>query len=76
MYAAYHWQDFCTQNYFDQKGVFMGIFLSGPLLLDSFIMLVFYLREASRLLVQVKTEELKRKKQAEKKKNEEAKKND
>lgn len=48
----------------------MGIFLCGPLLLDSFLMLVIYLREASQLLVQVKTMELKRKEQAKKKNKE------
>lgn len=75
-YAALHWQECCTQNYFDSKGVFMGLFLCGPLLVDSFLMLVIFLREASQLLVQVKTMELKRKKEAKKKKNEESKKND
>lgn len=65
-YAAQNWEDFSTQNYFDSKGVFMGIFLCGPLLVDSFLMLVIYLREASQLLVQVKTEELKRKQKAKK----------
>lgn len=74
-YAAHNWEEFATQNYFDAKGVFMGIFLCGPLLVDSFLMLIIFLREASQLLVQVKTMELKRKKQAEKK-NEESKKND
>jgi prolipoprotein diacylglyceryltransferase len=70
-YAAQNWEAFSTQNYFDSKGVFMGIFLCGPLLVDSFLMLVIFLREASQLLVQVKTAELKRKKA----KTEESKKN-
>lgn len=72
-YAAQNWEEFSTQNYFDSKGVFMGIFLCGPLLVDSFLMLVVYLREAAQLLVQVKTMELKRKQEA-KKKNKESKK--
>jgi len=77
VYAAQNWQDFATQNYFDSKGVFMGIFLCGPLLVDSFLMLVIYLREASQLLVQVKTMELKRKEEAKKKnKDQESKKKD
>lgn len=59
-YGAQHWDEFCTQNYFDSKGIFVGIFLSAPLLIDSFLMLVIFLREASKLLVQVKTMELKR----------------
>jgi hypothetical protein len=60
-YGAQHWDDFSTQNYFDSKGIFIGIFLSAPLLMDSFLMLVIFLREASKLLVQVKTMELKQK---------------
>jgi hypothetical protein len=60
--ASQHWGSFATQNYFDDRGVFAGIFFSGPLLLDSFIMLMLFLREASQLLIQVKREELKRKK--------------
>jgi high-affinity Fe2+/Pb2+ permease len=61
-YGAQHWDEFCTQNYFDSKGIFIGIFLSAPLLIDSFLMLIIFLREASKLLVQVKTMELKREK--------------
>ena len=79
MYAAYNWEQFATQNYFDSKGVFMAIFLCGPLLLDSFLMLVIFLREASQLLVQVKTMELKQKEEAKKRnreKNQESKKED
>jgi transmembrane protein 18 len=53
-YASQHWQTFCTQNYFDPKGVFMSIMIAGPLLLNSFILLCFFLREASTLLIQVK----------------------
>jgi hypothetical protein len=59
--ASIRWDSFCTQNYFDQRGIFISIFLSGPLLLDSMIMLLFFLREAAQLLVQVKTAEIKRK---------------
>jgi uncharacterized membrane protein YciS (DUF1049 family) len=62
-WAAAHWQQFATQNYFDARGIFAATLLCAPLLFDSFVMLVFFLREASHLLVQVKTEQLKRKKQ-------------
>jgi transmembrane protein 18 len=61
-YAAANWRSFCTQNYFDRGGMFMSIFVCTPLLFDSFIMLVFYLREASHLLVQVKTMQLNKQK--------------
>ena len=60
--GSQHWKQFATQNYFDERGIFAGLFFSGPLLIDSFIMLVLFLREASQLLIQVKKEEFKRKK--------------
>ena len=57
-----NWQSLnITQNYFDSRGYFISIFLCAPLLFDSFIMLICFLREASQLLVQVKTAELKQK---------------
>lgn len=61
-YAAQRWEQIATQNYFDQGGIFMSILFCAPLLIDCFIMLVFFLREAASLLVQVKTAELKKKK--------------
>lgn len=59
--AAREWSSFCTQNYFDQRGIFISIFLCAPLLLDSFLMLVMFLREAAQLLIQVKKAELEKK---------------
>lgn len=59
--GAEHWRSFATQNYFDRRGIFVSVMLCGPLLLYSFIMLAFFLREAAHLLVQVKTAEIKRK---------------
>ena len=60
--GARHWELFATQNYFDKRGIFVGIMLCGPLLLDSFFMLVCFVYEASQLLVHVKKEEIRRKK--------------
>lgn len=55
-YAAQHWQEWgITQNYFDSRGLFMAVLLSAPLLMDSLIMLVCFLREAKNLLIQAKT---------------------
>eukprot|EP00540_Astrosyne_radiata_P005049 CAMPEP_0116844460 /NCGR_PEP_ID=MMETSP0418-20121206/12705_1 /TAXON_ID=1158023 /ORGANISM="Astrosyne radiata, Strain 13vi08-1A" /LENGTH=260 /DNA_ID=CAMNT_0004475425 /DNA_START=38 /DNA_END=817 /DNA_ORIENTATION=+ len=65
-WGARHWESFATQNYFDKQGIFVGIFLCGPLLLDCFLMLILFLREASQLLVEVKTQELKQKKKGKK----------
>jgi hypothetical protein len=59
--AGEQWESFATQNYFDDRGIFIAIMFSSPLLLDSFIMLVMFLREAGQLLILVKTEELKKK---------------
>jgi hypothetical protein len=60
-YAAEHWRIFATQNYFDKGGVFVGIMFCGPLLVDCFMMLYLFLREASQLLIEVKTHEIKKK---------------
>ena len=60
-YAGERWEDIATQNYFDTNGIFVLIFLAVPLLLDCVIMLISFMREASSLLVEVKTRELKEK---------------
>ena len=60
-YAAEHWASFATQNYFDRGGIFIGIMFCGPLLLYCMMMLFMFLREASQLLIQVKTYEIKKK---------------
>ena len=71
-YAAEHWESFATQNYFDRGGIFIGIMFCGPLLFYCMMMLFMFLREASQLLIQVKTYEIKKKrtKEAKAKKNE------
>ena len=67
-WAARSWEEWgITQNYFDPRGIFVSIFLCAPLLVDSFIMLIAFLRESSTLLVQVKTAELKQKRKQKKK---------
>jgi TRAP-type uncharacterized transport system fused permease subunit len=59
--AGEQWESFATQNYFDDRGIFIAIMFSSPLLMDSFMMLVFFLREAGQLLIHVKRAELKKK---------------
>jgi 4-amino-4-deoxy-L-arabinose transferase-like glycosyltransferase len=61
-WGARNWERFATQNYFDSRGVFVGIMLSGPLLLDSLVMLFKFVAEAGSLLIAVKKEEMKHKK--------------
>lgn len=39
-YLRHRWQEFSTQNYFDEHGIFMGVMWSGPLLILGFTMLV------------------------------------
>ena len=59
VYGSHHWKEFgITQNYFDPKGFFMTIMICSPLLFYSFIMLCFFLKEASTLLIQVKKVQL------------------
>jgi hypothetical protein len=62
-YCAKNWEAIATQNYFDTRGIFISVMLCIPLLVDCFIMLLFFLREASTLLVQVKRAELKQTRQ-------------
>ena len=64
-WGAQHWRSFSTQNYFDGRGVFISIMLCAPLMFDCLVMLLCFLWEASQLLVQVKTEQLKRKQRQE-----------
>jgi len=67
--GAKHWEQFATQNYFDKRGIFIGCMLAGPLLLDSLMMLIYFMSEASTLLVQVKRSEFKQKKVKKSEKN-------
>jgi hypothetical protein len=57
-----NWEKISTQNYFDKRGIFVGIMLCGPLLVDCLIMLFMFVKEAGQLLIEVKTEELKKRK--------------
>ena len=65
-YGSRNWEQFATQNYFDEKGIFISIMVSAPLLMMTFLMLISFLREASGLLVEVKKHELKQKQKSSK----------
>ncbi|KDO32538.1 hypothetical protein SPRG_03013 [Saprolegnia parasitica CBS 223.65] len=58
-WAHSHWRLFATQNYFDKNGVFMAIFVSGPLLAIGFVQLVSNLHAMAHLVVSVKRHEYK-----------------
>ncbi|KAF0686504.1 Aste57867_21691 [Aphanomyces stellatus] len=53
-----HWTTFASQNYFDTQGVFMGIFVAGPLLAIGFIQLMWNMYAMAHLVVAVKRHEL------------------
>lgn len=57
-WGGQNWRSFATQNYFDERGIFTAIMVCGPLLLDCLIMLFCFWREASTLLVQVKSRQI------------------
>ena len=65
--GARHWQAFAGQNYFDTSGVFLGVMFCAPLLGAGFFILIFALRSACKLLVEVKQMELKDKARRQKK---------
>eukprot|EP00586_Coscinodiscus_wailesii_P021151 CAMPEP_0172498652 /NCGR_PEP_ID=MMETSP1066-20121228/115292_1 /TAXON_ID=671091 /ORGANISM="Coscinodiscus wailesii, Strain CCMP2513" /LENGTH=251 /DNA_ID=CAMNT_0013272017 /DNA_START=78 /DNA_END=833 /DNA_ORIENTATION=+ len=69
-YGRGNWESFASQDYFDKQGVFIGIMLCAPLLVCSFCMLVSFIRESFKLLVQVKRMEIEAKKKRKDKSNE------
>ena len=62
-----HWETFAGHNYFDKRGVFISVVFSTPMLCASFVVLLNALRNASRLLIQVKTKQIKSEMRAKKK---------
>lgn len=63
-----HWREIASQDYFDQHGVFAGIFFAGPLLFISFLQLINFLKMAADDLVKVKRMQLADQKKKEKEK--------
>mmetsp|Transcript_34315 Transcript_34315/g.55496 ORF Transcript_34315/g.55496 Transcript_34315/m.55496 type:complete len:161 (+) Transcript_34315:57-539(+) len=53
-YCSQHWKSFATQPYFDQRGLFISVVFSGPLLLISSIQIMLCLATSAGLLVKVK----------------------
>ena len=68
--AHLRWKSFSAQDYFDPKGFFTSVMFSGPLLLLAMFQMINFLIVASNLLVEVKREELRRKKISEEAKKE------
>jgi transmembrane protein 18 len=66
-YCAQHWEEFSTDNYFDDRGVFAGVMFAGPLLLIGLFQLVNFLRLTSTLLIKAKRMQLQQQYNAKKK---------
>jgi transmembrane protein 18 len=52
------WQSFSTQNYFDERGVFMAVMWCGPLFISGFFMMINFVRTSANLMVTVKRAQL------------------
>jgi hypothetical protein len=64
-WAAQNWRLFTRQNYFGRGGgVFVAVVYALPMVLNSLLILVNFVREIARLLIQVKREQLRRQKAA------------
>eukprot|EP00611_Tribonema_gayanum_P002759 TRINITY_DN12092_c0_g1_i1.p1 TRINITY_DN12092_c0_g1~~TRINITY_DN12092_c0_g1_i1.p1 ORF type:complete len:162 (+),score=54.72 TRINITY_DN12092_c0_g1_i1:175-660(+) len=59
-HAARRWSAFARQNYFDERGVFVGVVWCAPLLLVLLGMLLGFVVRSARLLVAVKRAQLRR----------------
>jgi hypothetical protein len=56
-WARANWRLIATQRYFDERGVFMGIFYAGPLLAAGFFQLLLSLKNMVDMVVIVKRAE-------------------
>uniref|UniRef100_A0A8D9BCK8 Transmembrane protein 18 n=1 Tax=Cacopsylla melanoneura TaxID=428564 RepID=A0A8D9BCK8_9HEMI len=58
-FAKLNWQSFARHEYFDEKGMFISIVFSIPLLLNCMMMVAIWLYQSSEVLVQLKKAQLK-----------------
>uniref|UniRef100_K3WM82 Uncharacterized protein n=1 Tax=Globisporangium ultimum (strain ATCC 200006 / CBS 805.95 / DAOM BR144) TaxID=431595 RepID=K3WM82_GLOUD len=56
-WARANWRSFATQNYFDPRGVFIGIFYAGPLLAAGFFQLLLSMKSMINMIILVKRAE-------------------
>ncbi|KAL1446791.1 hypothetical protein WDU94_012263 [Cyamophila willieti] len=61
-FAKVNWQAFARHEYFDEKGMFISIVFSIPLLLNCMMMVAIWLYQSSEVLVQLKKAQLKQQK--------------
>ncbi|KAF1331296.1 Transmembrane protein 18, partial [Globisporangium splendens] len=52
-----NWKSIATQNYFDPRGVFIGIFYAGPLLAAGFFQLLLSMKNMIDMVILVKRAE-------------------
>ena len=57
-FCAKRWKAFATQNYFDKRGAFASVMLSGPAMVNLVVVLINLLRMMVELLVNAKRAEL------------------
>uniref|UniRef100_A0A1B6DS18 Transmembrane protein 18 n=1 Tax=Clastoptera arizonana TaxID=38151 RepID=A0A1B6DS18_9HEMI len=56
--ASHHWRSFSRQQYFDDKGAFISIVFSVPILLICMLMVASWLWHSSQLMIQLKQAQL------------------
>jgi hypothetical protein len=54
-----YWEKFSTQNYFDERGVFISTLYSVPLILNAVLILGLFLVDTAKLLILVKVKQIK-----------------
>ncbi|XP_055607007.1 transmembrane protein 18 [Uranotaenia lowii] len=57
-YAADNWRIFSKQQYFDDKGLFISIVFSVPILLNCMLMVGSWLYQSTQLMTRLKTAQL------------------
>uniref|UniRef100_A0A182QW26 Transmembrane protein 18 n=1 Tax=Anopheles farauti TaxID=69004 RepID=A0A182QW26_9DIPT len=58
-YAAINWRIFSKQQYFDDKGLFISVVFSVPILLNCMLMVGSWLYQSTQLMTKLKTAQLK-----------------
>ncbi|XP_014253449.1 transmembrane protein 18 [Cimex lectularius] len=61
--ASHHWMLLSNQQYFDSKGMFISLIFSVPILLNCMVMMASWLWQSSELMVQLKSAQLKQKRE-------------